>query len=63
MDAKPNPDPNPRTLGNESTDPFSPALPPGSLTALLRQAADAAPVGGDPTPVVDDPAATPLKKK
>lgn len=32
---KPVPDPEPRPLGNESTDPFSPTLPPGSLHERL----------------------------
>jgi hypothetical protein len=34
---KPAPDPAPKPLGNESTDPFSPAYPPGSLHEVLRQ--------------------------
>lgn len=37
MDTKPIPDPKPRPLGNESTDPFSPTLPPGSLHEVLRR--------------------------
>ncbi len=59
-DKKPAPDPKPRPLGNESTDPFSPTLPPGSLHERLRQE-DEEDVGGDPTPVEDDPANTPKK--
>ncbi len=57
---KPEPDPAPRPLGNESTDPFSPTLPPGSLHEVLRQE-DEADVGGDPTPVQDNPASAPKK--
>lgn len=56
---KPAPDPEPRPLGNESTDPFSPTLPPGSLHEVLRQTADKEVVGGDPAPVRDDPANAP----
>lgn len=69
MDTKPTPNPKadpdpkheldprpiPRTLGNESTDPFSPAYPPGSLHERLRREEDEENVGGDPTPVEDDP--------
>ena len=55
MDTKHSPDPKARPLGNESTDPFSPALPPGSLHEILRQEEDEEDVGGDPTPAVDDP--------
>ncbi|HQV37678.1 MAG: hypothetical protein IPL81_09255 [Flavobacteriales bacterium] len=55
MDTKPTPDPKPRPLGNESTDPFSPTLPPGSLHERLRQEEEEENVGGDPTPVEDDP--------
>ncbi|MCC6839600.1 MAG: hypothetical protein IT230_05515 [Flavobacteriales bacterium] len=33
----PEPDREPRPLGNESTDPFSPTLPPGSLHEVLRE--------------------------
>ena len=63
MDTKNTPDPKhdldptpiPRTLGNESTDPFSPTLPPGTLHERLRQEEDEESVGGEPTPVVDDP--------
>lgn len=58
---KPDPDPKPRPLGNESPDPFSPAFPPGSLHEVLRQEENAEDVGGDPTPVVDDPKAAPKK--
>lgn len=54
---KPAPDPKPRPLGNESVDPFSPTLPPGSLHEILRQE-DEEDVGGDPAPVQDDPANT-----
>lgn len=36
MDSKNKPDPKPVHLGNESTDPFSPTLPPGSLHEMLR---------------------------
>lgn len=63
MDTKPNPDPKPRPLGNESPDPFSPTLPPGSLHERLRQEEDEENVGGDPTPVEDDPATIPPKKQ
>ena len=49
------PTPIPRTLGNESTDPFSPAYPPGTLHELLRRDEDEEDVSGEPTPVVDDP--------
>ncbi len=63
MDTKNTPDPKhdldptpiPRTLGNESPDPFSPAYPPGTLHERLRHEEDEEEVGGDPTPVVDDP--------
>lgn len=55
MDTQKAPAPNPRPLGNESTDPFSPALPPSSLHEILRSEEDEEDVGGDPTPVVDDP--------
>lgn len=48
------PGPEPRPLGNESTDPFSPTLPPGSLHEVLRQE-DEDEISGAPTPVVDDP--------
>lgn len=58
---KPDPDPKPMPLGNESTDPFSPALPPGSLHERLRQEEEED-VGGEPTPVVDDPKAAPKKE-
>jgi hypothetical protein len=63
MDTKHTPDPNPRPLGNESTDPFSPALPPGSLHEVLRQEEDEEDVGGDPTPAMDDPNAAKEEKK
>jgi hypothetical protein len=36
MDSKDKPEPKPVHLGNESTDPFSPTLPPGSLHEMLR---------------------------
>lgn len=55
MATKHTPDPKPRPLGNESPDPFSPALPPGSLHEVLRQEEDEGNVGGDPAPAVDDP--------
>ncbi len=55
MDTKHTPDPKARPLGNESADPFSPALPPGSLHEMLRQEEDEEDVGGDPTPAMDDP--------
>ena len=55
MDTKPTPDPKPRPLGNESTDPFSPALPPGSLHEILRSDEDESEVSGEPTPAVDNP--------
>ncbi len=58
---KSEPDPEPRPLGNESTDPFSPTLPPGSLHEILRQE-DEGDVGGDPTPAKDDPANAPKEK-
>ncbi|MBP8822406.1 MAG: hypothetical protein KBH07_02025 [Flavobacteriales bacterium] len=60
MDHKHTPEPRPRPLGNESTDPFSPTLPPGSLHEVLREA-DEADAGADPTPAADDPANAPKK--
>lgn len=54
-DNNPTPNPKPGTLGNESVDPFSPTLPPGSLHEILRQEEDEENVGGDATPVQDDP--------
>lgn len=62
MDTKPTPDPKARPLGNESTDPFSPTLPPGSLHEILRQEEDEEDVGGDPAPTVDDPNSAKEKK-
>lgn len=50
---KPEPDPKPRPLGNESPDPFSPTLPPGSLHEVLRQ--DEEDPGGDPQSAEDNP--------
>ncbi len=41
------PDPDLRPLGNESPDPFSPTLPPGSLHEILRQEDEEEP-GDDP---------------
>ena len=46
-------DPRPRPLGNESTDPFSPTYPPGTLHEILRQEEDP---GGEPTPAMDEEA-------
>ncbi|MBS1939007.1 MAG: hypothetical protein JST98_01800 [Bacteroidetes bacterium] len=34
------PDPDPKPLGNESPDPFSPTLPPGSLHEQLNREDD-----------------------
>lgn len=54
MDTKEKPTPEPRPLGNESPDPFSPTLPPGSLHEILRQEEEDE-ISGTPTPAVDDP--------
>jgi hypothetical protein len=53
MDTKPSNAPKPRPLGNESTDPFSPTYPPGSLHEVLRQ--EEGDASGDAGPVLDDP--------
>lgn len=58
---KPDPDPKPRPLGNESPDPFSPTFPPGTLHDIVREEEDE--VGGEPAPVVDDPAAAPEREE
>ena len=63
MDTKPTPDPKPRPLGNESVDPFSPTLPPGSLHEILRQEEDEEDVGGDPSPATDEPDRSKVEKK
>ncbi len=56
MDTKEKPqEPKMRPLGNESPDPFSPTLPPGSLHERLRPMEDDP--AGDPAPALDDPAA------
>jgi hypothetical protein len=60
MDTKPAPDPEPRPLGNESPDPFSPTLPPGSLHEILRQEEEDE-ISGNPTPAMDDPDNAPRK--
>ena len=62
MDTRPAPGPEPRPLGNESTDPFSPALPPGSLHEVLRQE-DEDEISGAPAPGVDDPQNEPGPKE
>lgn len=50
-----------RPLGNESTDPFSPTLPPGSLHEILRQ--DEGDPSGEPAQAMDDPDAVDPKKE
>ncbi|MCO6482276.1 MAG: hypothetical protein J5I62_05735 [Flavobacteriales bacterium] len=50
-----------RPLGNESPDPFSPTLPPGSLHEILRQEEDDP--SGEPTQAMDDPDAVDPKKE
>lgn len=57
MDTTKSPEPAPRPLGNESTDPFSPAYPPGSLHEILRTEEDENDVGAEPTPAMDAPEA------
>lgn len=62
MDDKHNPAPDPKPLGNESPDPFSPALPPGSLHEILRQEEEDE-VGGDPPLAEDDQVGGPKEKE
>ena len=49
----PVPDSDARPLGNESPDPFSPTLPPGTLHELLRSEEEE--VGGDSSQAMDNP--------
>lgn len=62
MDSPHQPDPKPRPLGNESPDPLAPAFPPGSLHDIVREEEEEEQVGGEPTPVLDDPTAAPQRE-
>lgn len=61
MDTKDQDKPKPRPIGNESTDPFSPTLPPGSLHAVLRQ--EEGDPADEPAQAMDDPEAVDPKKR
>lgn len=61
MDTNDQDKPKPRPLGNESPDPFSPALPPGSLHEILRQEEDDP--SGEPSQAMDDPDAEDPRKE